>query len=154
LNVITLTVPPLRERPEDILLLSEYFLDVKSPVRAPKSLSDGAKQALTSYKFPGNIRELEHLIERAIIFSEQNLIHADALFLPQSAAVPGISRGIADTSGANDGILTVDELEKKHIAMALNLNNWEQQKTARQLGISTKTLYNKIKKYDLRQRND
>ncbi|MDP3830297.1 MAG: sigma-54 dependent transcriptional regulator, partial [Ignavibacteriaceae bacterium] len=84
LNVITLTVPPLRNRKEDIVTLAQHFLKVKSPIRSPKNLSEKAVNALVNYYFPGNIRELEHIIERAIIFSDDNLIKLENLFLPSS----------------------------------------------------------------------
>ena len=74
LNVITLTIPPLRDRRDDILVLAKFFLESKSPIRSPKKLSPKAEMALLNYSFPGNVRELEHTIERAIIFSESGLL--------------------------------------------------------------------------------
>ncbi len=66
LNVITLTIPPLRDRQEDILVLANYFLGEKSSVRAPKHLSEQANDMLLNYSFTGNVRELEHIIERSM----------------------------------------------------------------------------------------
>ncbi len=74
LNVITLTIPPLRERKIDILLLANYFLDMKSSIKARKKLSAASEEFLLNYDFPGNIRELDHIIERAIIFAEKDEI--------------------------------------------------------------------------------
>ena len=68
LNVITLTIPPLRERDKDILLLANYFLQKKSSVRTPKLLSPDAEKSLLNYSFPGNVRELEHTIESAQLY--------------------------------------------------------------------------------------
>jgi DNA-binding NtrC family response regulator len=153
LNVVTLTIPPLRDRENDIILLAEHFLTLKSPVRSPKNLTKEAKKRLMQYPFPGNIRELQHIIERAIIFSDDNLIRPDNLFLPQiKSPVTLTKRSIEIPEGeSGNEILTIDELECMHITKVLKLNNWEQAKSAQQLGISPKTLYNKIKKYNLRQ---
>jgi len=147
LNVITLTIPPLRERHEDILLLANYFLGEKSPVRAPKRLSEQANDVLMNYSFTGNIRELEHIIERAIIFAEGELILPDDLNLPHSYQVQ--SKRLSSTEDT-DEILSMEELEKWHIKKVLDKNRWDRSQTANQLGISPKTLYTKIKKYELK----
>ena len=86
LNVITLTIPPLRDRKEDISQLTSHFLSTKSPVRAPKKISSEAERFLLNYNFPGNIRELEHIIERAIIFAEGDFIKPEDLNLPHTKA--------------------------------------------------------------------
>ncbi|AFH48280.1 NtrC family response regulator [Ignavibacterium album JCM 16511] len=149
LNVITLTIPPLRERKEDIIPLAKHFLEVKSPVRSPKRLSPEAEELLMNYDFTGNVRELEHIIERAIIFADGDVIKAEDLNLP-------IARGgmVARGRGPVDipaDILSMEELEKWHIENVLNANKWDRTQTAMQLGISPKTLYTKIKKYELKQ---
>lgn len=144
LNVITLTIPPLRERDGDILLLSEFFLQKNSPIRSVKKLSPEAKSELLRYNFPGNVRELEHVIERAIIFSDGETIQPKDLNLPKTDF---------DFSGylKDDGtILTMEEVEKSHIKQALEHNGWNRENTARALGISQKTLYSKILKYNLK----
>lgn len=150
LNVITLTIPPLRERKEDIITLANHFIEAKSSVRSPKRLSSQAEEMLMCYNFPGNIRELEHIIERAIIFAEGDVIHVEDLNLPRSAFnnIPLSEAGTFQDSGE---ILSMDEVEKRHIYKALNFNKWERTQTASQLGISQKTLYTKIKKYELKQ---
>ncbi len=149
LNVITLTIPPLRERKEDIIVLANHFLSSKSPVRSPKKLSLEAARILEEYEYAGNVRELEHIIERAIIFSEGDYIQPDDLNI--SSLVP--SRNITNAGMVNipSEILSMEELEKWHIAKVLNANRWDRTQTANQLGISPKTLYTKIKKYELRQ---
>ncbi|MCW8802842.1 MAG: sigma-54 dependent transcriptional regulator, partial [Ignavibacteriaceae bacterium] len=75
LNVITLTIPPLRDRKDDILLLANHFIKEKTPIRSPKHLSPQAEEILLAYSFNGNIRELDHIIERALIFAEGDIIH-------------------------------------------------------------------------------
>lgn len=148
LNVITLTIPPLRDRREDILLLARHFLETKSPIRSPKTLSAEAESILVKYSFPGNVRELDHVIERAIIFAESEVIHPEDLNLP--ADITGKAAEAADEE-VIDKVLSMDEVEKQHIKRALNLNKWDRTQTANQLGISPKTLYTKIKKYEIKQ---
>jgi DNA-binding NtrC family response regulator len=144
LNVITLTIPPLRERDSDTLLLADYFLQKKSPIRSLKKLSPEAKKDLMRYNFPGNVRELEHIIERAIIFSEGDIIQQKDLNIPKEDF--DFSNYTKD-----DGILlTMDEVEKMHIRRSLESNNWNRENSARALGISQKTLYSKILKYNLK----
>lgn len=151
LNVITLTIPPLRDRRDDIIVLANHFLESKSPVRAPKKLSPKAELALLNYSFPGNVRELEHTIERAIIFSESDTIEPDDLNLPVSTGSRP-SQPLMDEEDLRIAeILSMDEMEKHHIAKVLKLNKWDRTQTATQLGISPKTLYTKIKKYEIKQ---
>jgi transcriptional regulator with PAS, ATPase and Fis domain len=144
LNVITLTIPPLRERQNDVLLLAEYFLRKKSPVRSVKKLSDSARQALLRYNFPGNVRELEHMIERAIIFSDGNVIE------PKDLNIPKDDFDFSKFSEDDGDFPTLEELEKIHIKKALDKFQWNRENTARALGISQKTLYSKIIKYKLK----
>ena len=151
LNVITLTIPPLRERRDDIPVLAKFFLESKSPIRSPKKMSPKAELALLSYNFPGNVRELEHTIERAIIFSEGELIDPDDLNLPASAAFKNTQPFMNEEDMHIAEILSMDEMEKHHIAKVLKLNRWDRTQTANQLGISPKTLYTKIKKYEIKQ---
>ncbi len=149
LNVITLTIPPLRDRKEDISLLADHFLTTKSPVRSPKKLSADAERILLGYAFPGNIRELEHIIERAIIFAEGDNIKPEDLNLPHMPAYKE-SINVAE-SEEDSSVLSMEEVEKRHIAKVLKRNRWDRTQTANQLGISPKTLYTKIKKYEIRQ---
>ena len=150
LNVITLTIPPLRDRKEDILVLANHFLEIKSAIRSPKKLSAEAENVLLKYDFPGNIRELEHVIERALIFAEGEFIESEDLNLPINN-YKGSSKKSDHDFDEDDHILSIEELEKNHIAKVLRVNSWDRAQTASQLGISPKTLYTKIKKYELKQ---
>ena len=111
LNVITLTLPPLRERKEDILLLANHFLEIKSPIRSPKRLSPEAEVLLSGYQYPGNVRELDHIIERAIIFASDDTIKPEDLNLP-------VANKMEKTSNNGDDvtvILNMEDMEKSHI---------------------------------------
>jgi len=147
LNVITLTIPPLRDRRDDILLLANHFIKEKSPIRSPKHLSPEAEEILLEYSFNGNIRELEHIIERSLIFAEGEAIQPEDLNLPQSYQAQ--SKKVAGIDETEE-ILSMEDLEKWHIKKVLDKNRWDRTRTANQLGISPKTLYTKIKKYELK----
>jgi DNA-binding NtrC family response regulator len=144
LNVITLTIPPLHDRSQDILLLANYFLQKKSPVRSIKKLTQESEHELMRYNFPGNVRELEHIIERAIIFSESDFIH------PRDLNIPKDEYNFSGFAKDEGGVISLEEMEKTHIKRALDMYEWNREETARALGIAQKTLYTKIIKYNLK----
>ena len=116
----------------------------KCSINSPKELSTAAKTVLLNYDFPGNVRELEHIIERAIIFSDGNIIEEKDLNLPKFGNLYEYE------NESDEEILKLEDIERLHIRKALNVNDWNRENTARALGISQKTLYTKIKKYSLR----
>lgn len=145
LNVVTLRIPPLKERKEDIPLLVEYFLKKKSKSISPKKIGADALQALMSYDWPGNIRELEHAIEGAMLLSHDETIIAKDFILTQSALAQHTG-GVAQQGLSS---MTIDELEKVHIEQTLKRFQYSRSKTAKALGITQKTLYLKIKRYKI-----
>ncbi len=145
LNVVTLRIPPLKERKEDIPPLVEYFLKRKMKGKTSKKIGDDAMQALLSYDWPGNIRELEHAIEGAMLLSHNDLITADDFLLTQNK----ITAGSKLLERNDSSVLTIDELEKIHIEQILKKFNFSRSKTAKALGITQKTLYLKIKRYTI-----
>jgi len=140
INTIQVELPPLRERGEDVLLLSAYFLHLFS-IRYHKpglKLDAGAEAALKKWSWPGNVRELQHSMERAVILAEGKTISADSFqFNPASVA----------DSASFDGSL--EEVEARLFTYAIRKNKGNMSAVASQLGISRQTLYNKIKKYGL-----
>jgi DNA-binding NtrC family response regulator len=142
LNVFTIFLPPLRERPEDIPALAFYFLN-KFSTAMNKKLHEIDSEALSfmqQYHWPGNIRELENAIERAVVICKGNMIHIDDLPISQSRF-----------SASNQDDKSLASLEKRYIAAMLTENFWNISRTAELLGIDRVTLYNKINKYNLRK---
>jgi two-component system, NtrC family, response regulator AtoC len=142
LNVVKLTIPPLRERKSDLPALIEHFIGKTKAF--PKHLSAGALAALEQYDFPGNVRELSHLIERGVLLSKGSLIEADDLLLPNHKVA-----AIALPSAAT--LCSLEEVEKVHIENALKQMNWNKTKTADVLGISVRNLYRKIDQFGLKE---
>jgi two-component system response regulator AtoC len=146
LNVISIELPPLRGHKEDIPLLAHHFIEKFNIEKVGKGerIAEEALNLLMEYEWPGNVRELENVIERAMVITKGTLIKAEDLHLsPQVMKVQG------GTSSSDDK--SIKSIEKKHIAKILVENHWNIQKSAEQLGIDRVTLYNKIKKYRLKQ---
>lgn len=143
LNVVTIKLPPLYERKEDIPLLVEYFLNKKNKSKSPKRISDDALQLLLRYEWPGNIRELEHAIEGAVLMSHGDEISTNDFVLAQTNVM---TESLPVKTSA---IMTMEELEKVHIEHALKKFKFNRGKTANALGITVKTLYLKIKRYKI-----
>lgn len=140
LNVININIPPLRERKEDIPGLADYFLN-KYTQKLSKSIAgidDVAMDILMNYHWPGNVRELENVIERAVILSETELIRPENI---------SIARRPSETEGT---ITSLDEVEKSHILKVLKETGWNQSRASQILGIDRKTLYLKLKKYEIK----
>ncbi|MBM4160824.1 MAG: sigma-54-dependent Fis family transcriptional regulator [Ignavibacteria bacterium] len=146
LNVVSIQLPLLRERKEDIPLLVDYFLKRKSKANA-KKLSPEALEVLMRYDWPGNVRELEHVIEGGIVLCQGDVIEPRDLWMNPALSTDILSGPPGRAPVNDDGILSLEELEKIHIEKALKFNHWNRVKTAQMLGITPKTLYLKIKRY-------
>jgi DNA-binding NtrC family response regulator len=157
LNVVSLYVPPLRERKEDIPLLVNHFLNKHVRTKPQKTVSPDAMDILIDHDWPGNVRELEHIIEGAIILSNSDTIGPEDLTLntklsrSMQAAPPRkhMQAQHASSPSEDGAIISLEELEKLHIEKALVQNEWSRVKTAQDLGITPKTLYLKIKRYGI-----
>lgn len=144
LNVVKLVLPPLRERKEDIPMLCQHFVKTFSARQGKEivGLSEAALEILMQYNFPGNIRELENIIEYAFILCHGGFIMPE--HLPEPFAPPK-KTGLAKEQGPR----SLDEIEKQAIMAALERNSWKRLATCRELGISKDTLRRKISRYQL-----
>ena len=141
LNTVQVVVPPLRERKNDIILLSEYYLNhyASKYERFPVKFTTKALDRLKSHSWPGNIRELSHTVEKAIILCESDTLGPeDFSFNSEEESIANINKKIS-----------LNEGEKLIINNSLKSNNWNISETAKELGIGRQTLYRKIEKYGL-----
>jgi DNA-binding NtrC family response regulator len=141
-NAIGIELPPLRDRIVDIPLLARQFLRQFGKT-SPPSLAPDAVDLLTRYPWPGNVRELKNVMERAVLLAQGPLIRAAELPLQ----LPGAGGATPMTSPP----VSLAELERRHIESVLHNTNWHQGKAASALGISSKTLYRKIREYNFRR---
>ena len=147
-NVVNITVPPLRERKQDIVPLSRYFIDRFSAElkKGVKGMAPSAVRALQRHTWPGNIRELENTIERAVLMCDSDTITSDDLnlFPEQTSNVSSLNLRLPPTG------IDLDELEKQAILEALRVNNWVQKEAASFLGISSRVMNYKVAKYEIK----
>jgi len=149
LNVIKLDVPSLKERGDDILLLAEHFLGIIADRwQLPKaSLSVEATEALVNYPFPGNVRELENILERACTLSDEEQIEPADLQLPKIAIAK--SSDINEEREVEVAMNMPHQSEKDKIIQALNATHWNRTAAAKTLGLTFRQLRYRIKKYEL-----
>jgi transcriptional regulator with PAS, ATPase and Fis domain len=145
LSVVPLRIPPLRERKEDIHTLLEHFrkkynLKVKKNIQ---SISPNVIKALIDYDWPGNIRELENTLERAVVLSKNNEIRMEDLIYHGIGSPPSF------LPGHGGHFQPLEDMEKEYIKVVLQSQQGNRSKTAKILGIDRKTLLSKIKKFDL-----
>lgn len=136
LNAVKFKLPPLRERPEDVLILIQFFIK-KYGGGKQYDLSDDALKLLTTYRWPGNIRELENVIERCLVFAKDGVIRSE--YLPDE---------IKNADLSISSILSLEEMEKLHIKKVLGVAK-DLDEAANLLGIDPTTLWRKRKKYNL-----
>src|SRR3989454_3573538 len=156
LAVVTLRLPPLRERGKDVLTLAEHFLKRTCTEYGlpPKTLAEDARAALVAYRWPGNVREEANVMERAALLVDGPLVTVDSLEL----AIPRNQRGsrpandewaISDAVGISLG-QTVEEVERRHILEALHETHWNISRAASRLGVTRDILRYRVQKYGLR----
>jgi two-component system response regulator PilR (NtrC family) len=153
-NVIALQVPSLRERRDDIPLLADFFLKRLSGSESSTfKLDDSAQQALAAYSFPGNVRELENILERACTLCSGEFISADDLQLPSGGAVrsgsPESKAGFDPEQAFGDMEGYLEDLERQILTRALETSRWNKTSAAKLLGISFRSLRYRLKKLDL-----
>ena len=145
LNVFSISLPPLRERKEDLPLLIQAFIEEFNARdnRSVKNVSPAAMKLLDQYEWPGNVRELRNVIERATILAKGDLIEPAHLpVLGGQLPVAGPSYGLTIAPG-----MTVDEAEQKLIMATLDSAGGNKTRAAEMLGISLKTLHNKLNRF-------
>lgn len=144
LNVISVFVPPLRDRREDVLLLADHFIKKANQKcgKAIKGITPAVKDIILNYDWPGNVRELENVIERGVVLSRTDVI--DKSDLPYLGLVT--DRTLEDTSAAS---LSMKDVEKNHILRVLKRTSWNLMKSAEILGIHRNTLRLKMKEYGI-----
>jgi DNA-binding NtrC family response regulator len=141
LSVVTLPVPPLRERPEDVLLLAKHFMASHRAVNPQiQGLSEQAQRLLQQYNYPGNVRELENIIERAMILENGNKLTPDSLLL--SGRLPERPEQELQT-------VSMDATEREHILKVLKICGGRKLEAAALLGINKTTLWRKMKRYGI-----
>ena len=140
INTIELDLPPLRERPEDIAPLAEFYLKQfrKKYNRPVTDISSALIKKMQQYNWPGNIRELQHAIERAVILSQEKTLQPDDLFLKTSGDQPTTATGF-----------DLEDMEKNMIVQAMKRFNGNITDAARELGLSRAALYRRMEKYGL-----
>jgi len=153
LNVLPMKIPPLRERIDDIPFLADHFLKKENMDRGEKvTMTNQALEKLMSHTWPGNVRELENTIKRALALSNSREIgEKDIIFITsEKLSADYITRRVV--SDIDSG--TLEESLKKRIETMLYANNWNVTQTASKLGIGRTTLWRKIKKYNIRKKNE
>lgn len=148
LNVITLTIPSLIHRKDDIAALAEGILVRKNKSKEKKAIHPDTMKALLEYEWPGNIRELENVLERAMILSTDEFIRPKDLALPHQL----VARSENGGQGKIGSAVTIDEIERDHITAVLLNTKWNKNLASKILGISLKTLYTKIQHYNLEEK--
>jgi DNA-binding NtrC family response regulator len=169
LNVISVQLPPLRDRKEDIPLLVERFLEqfCKENAKPPRGFTHGAMKLLMDYDWPGNVRELENVVERAVVLSTQEAVDAD--LLPENVRTREIVRGVRlqlaeflpplpgesggrGTAPAPSLFEILEEVERRIIVDMLERTNWNQTEAAERFQIPLSTLNQKIKRLGIETR--
>jgi DNA-binding NtrC family response regulator len=147
INVMNLHLPPLSERPRDIRLLAQFFLDRFSAVmRKPvKELATEVLERLHDYSFPGNVRELENIIERAVVLASGSRV--EIAHLPEDLGAETFHAPAAESDGGN--IPSLDDQERKYIEWVLAQTGQNKSKAAELLGINRVSLWRKLKRYNL-----
>jgi len=159
LNVIPVLVPPLRERNGDVNLLAEHFIKKYSQVNEKKEpiLTEAAQAALKNYSWPGNVRELENVMERAVLICNGSSIGTEDLFLERAASEESVKKNaqaaeaivLPDNNEPGTGTSTLYDMEKNMIFDTLNRVNWNKTKASKILGISVRTMRNKLHDYGI-----
>ncbi len=143
INTVEIHLPPLRDRGEDIPILTDHFIDLycKKYRKPVKSIGASTIKKLQKYRWPGNVRELQHAIERAVIMSESSTLNPEDFFF--------LSQVNDSADSQEENTLALDEVEKSTILKAINKHNGNISKAARELGLTRASLYRRLEKHGL-----
>jgi transcriptional regulator with PAS, ATPase and Fis domain len=143
INTVEITIPPLRKRKDDILLLAKYYAKMYADkyIKPTPEFDAGCKEKLLGYNYPGNVRELQYSIERAVIMAEEDVLQAgDIIFSPLESSGPMIEEA---------GDLKLSNMEKNTILKVIEKHNGNISKAAKELGITRTALYRRLSKYEI-----
>ena len=148
INMYNIKVPPLRERKQDILPIAQHFLNTHARANSKNisSLSPDLEQRLIQYSYPGNVRELENIIAAAVLLEKSNALTLSATLNLLPYEGPERRKNVE--------LLTLEELEKRHIEKVLRITAGNRPKAAKILGVNVSTVYRKIEKYNLERRGE
>ncbi len=156
LAVITLSIPPLRQRRRDIPLLIDHFLNIANRYsNTPKKISSSALKMLTEYDWHGNIRELKNCIERLVILSQDEIIKPGdvALAMPDACSpesfISQLEKSAEPAAGTVSSFLSLEKAEKKYVQYVFEITGENHTRTAEILGISKRCLYDKLRRYHI-----
>lgn len=143
LNTVEVTVPPLRERPEDILPIAKHYaaLYSKKYGKGERCFSTAAEQALIRYKWPGNVRALRHAVERAVILATEDILQPRDLQLAEATGSSSVAQ--------NSAVLNLDQMEKEAVLRALSKHGFNISRASKELGLTRASLYRRMEKHDL-----
>jgi DNA-binding NtrC family response regulator len=146
LNVVSVVLPPLRERAHDVPLLIDHFLKTlaKRHARGPVAVAPEAQERLLAYDWPGNVRELHNVLERALVLAEQDVIGPEHLPANVRTLEPAAHRGPAESQE----LVSLAELERAHVLRVLRATNGNREAAARTLGISRRTLTRMLQRWE------
>ena len=147
LNVVSVVLPPLRERSHDVPLLIDHFLKTlaKRHARGPVAVDPKAQEQLLAYDWPGNVRELHNVLERALVLAEQDVIGPEHLPANVRSLEPAAHR----TSAESGELVSLAELERAHVLRVLRATNGNREAAARTLGISRRTLTRMLQRWEV-----
>ena len=143
INTVEITIPPLRKRKDDILMLAKYYAKIYADkyIKPVPEFDAGCQEKLLSYNYPGNVRELQYSIERAVIMADQDLLQAgDIIFSPLESTGPASDEA---------GDLKLSSMEKNTILKVIEKHNGNISKAAKELGITRTALYRRLSKYEI-----
>ncbi len=149
LNVVTISLPPLRDRRSDIPILAHWFLERLAPQRGVQ-ISGEAMKALLAYDWPGNVRELENCLERAVALTDRRTLEMDDLPAPISCSeVRGVPQLHTMAEAPSIPATDLEDIERATIARVFSQVNGDKARAGKMLGISRATLYRKLKRYNI-----